>query len=265
MNEEFDNDHDSIVVDCEKHGRSVNHRRGDDEFSLPPHPGCQHCAKEQAAERRRREALEQHRDKMRETGLPGRFLGSHFSTYKQDEKWQKQAHDECIAFAKDFQAASRRGATLVLVGPTGTGKTHLIASILATVAWYFQGIPAYTTARRLALAVKATYNRESRNTEEYLVHQYAQSNLLAIDEIGAGSGTPTERLIVSDILAERYDAVRPTILATNCTPDELREVLGDRIIDRIRECAGAWVVLDGKSYRPEVAKRWQELAKGDAR
>jgi nucleoside-diphosphate-sugar epimerase len=43
--------------------------------------------------------------------------------------------------------------------------------------------------------------------------------------------------------------MRPTLLASNCTKDELKGFLGDRIVDRLRENGGKVLIFDWPSRR----------------
>ncbi len=74
-------------------------------------------------------------------------------------------------------------------------------------------------------------------------------DLLILDEVGVQFGSDTEKLILFDVLNERYERRRPTILMTNLTLEEVADFLGDRIIDRLREDGGEFIPFDWESHR----------------
>lgn len=75
--------------------------------------------------------------------------------------------------------------------------------------------------------------------------------LLVLDEIGIGKGSEHELGILYQVLGRRYDECLPTIMATNLTPVEFREWMGDRLADRLREnCRG--VLFNWESNRGRV-------------
>jgi DNA replication protein DnaC len=73
--------------------------------------------------------------------------------------------------------------------------------------------------------------------------------LLIIDEIGVQFGSPFETNLMFDILNERYEKLRPTLLLSNLTAPEIKAFLGERIYDRLREDGGQFVPFDWQSHR----------------
>ena len=58
---------------------------------------------------------------------------------------------------------------------------------------------------------------------------------------------------VFDVINERYENLRPTIILSNLTTEEIRAYLGDRVYDRLRENGGKAFVFDWDSYRGKAA------------
>ncbi len=54
---------------------------------------------------------------------------------------------------------------------------------------------------------------------------------------------------IFDVLDKRYGEQLPTVMVSNLTVDELVNLLGDRIIDRMREDGGALLQLNWQSNR----------------
>ena len=74
-------------------------------------------------------------------------------------------------------------------------------------------------------------------------------DLLIIDEIGVQFGSEFEKNLIFDILNERYENRRPTLLLSNLTVPEVRAFLGERIYDRLKEDGGRCVSFDWQSHR----------------
>jgi DNA replication protein DnaC len=62
-------------------------------------------------------------------------------------------------------------------------------------------------------------------------------------------GTEAEACQLTEVLDLRYRNVKPTLVITNCTKDELPRYLGDRGLDRLRESSGKAICFDWQSYR----------------
>jgi DNA replication protein DnaC len=67
--------------------------------------------------------------------------------------------------------------------------------------------------------------------------------------VGVQFGSDTEKLMLFDILNERYERRRPTILMSNLPRDEVSAYLGERVFDRLREDGGQFISFTWESYR----------------
>jgi DNA replication protein DnaC len=71
---------------------------------------------------------------------------------------------------------------------------------------------------------------------------------LAIDEIQVRGGKPFEDNLLTNLIDDRYSAMRPTLLMANLPHEELTETLGASIVDRVTE-NGAVIHCDWPSFR----------------
>ena len=83
--------------------------------------------------------------------------------------------------------------------------------------------------------IKATWNPNSSETDSKVYQHLKDIPLLVIDEIGVQFGSSTEKMIFTEVINERYNAIHPTVLIGNLTIQECTEALGERIMDRFRE------------------------------
>ena len=74
-------------------------------------------------------------------------------------------------------------------------------------------------------------------------------DLLVIDEVGAQFGSDTEKLFIFDIIDGRYQDMKPTILISNLDIAGIKDVIGERCVDRLREGGGSMIAFNWESSR----------------
>lgn len=123
-----------------------------------------------------------------------------------------------------------RGDGLLLVGPAGTGKTHLAAAL--TRACMEVGQPVmFRRAAELYQAIRESYDQSF--AEGTVLNEYAAVRLLVLDDLGAGALTDFERRYALEVLDKRLNALRPTVVTTNWPLKEIRERMDERIASRL--------------------------------
>ncbi len=232
-------------------------------------PACSqaHEAARVAEEAAKKAAIEARAldSRIRASGLQGRFLRATFATYQATTPAQRQVLATCRAFAEEFDPATTTGG-LWLIGPPGTGKSHLGAAVVSYLV--HRGLDAHIFAvheimrmarerigtkrpeSRLWDSVDGYYEPPSARTEtvEGLIERLAGASLLVLDEIGVSRGSDWETEQLFALVDARYKAELPTVLASNLTAAQLKTDLGHRVYDRLRE--GAQLVpMDWPSHR----------------
>lgn len=172
---------------------------------------------------------------------------------------------------------------LVLMGPPGTGKTHLMVGF-AYQCLIHHGISCtFQPFDKLLSELKEGYS--TGKSEMEIVAPLLVSEFLVIDDLGKGRNSAWELNILDLLITERYNSNKPIMVTSNYTEEEattfkerilsrekneedrfvadtLRKRVGERIYSRLREMCyfetlvgpdrrvmkfGASVTLDGSS------------------
>ena len=216
---------------------------------------CQQCLAERDAkdaerkrimqsdiERRRIESLFQR------AGIPQRFQKRTFGNYTATNEGQIKALRNAKAYSDSWKEVLEHGTCLIFSGQAGTGKTHLACAIANSLIG--QGVSSlFTTVSDAMRSIKRTYGSDSTMSEGQAIAAFVDPQLLILDEVGGSKGTDYEMQLMFDIINKRYENSRPTIIMTNLDPIALREHLGERITDRLREGGGKLIAFNWESYR----------------
>jgi DNA replication protein DnaC len=155
-----------------------------------------------------------------------------------------------------------RAENVVLLGPSGTGKTH-IAIALGYQATQRGWKVRFTSAADLALALE-TAQRQGR-LKEVMHRTVAAPKLLIIDEIGYLPFAREQANLFFQVVARRYEK-GPMILTSNLTFGSWDEafagdaVLTAAMLDRILHHATI-VQIAGESYRLKDKRRAGVMAR----
>ncbi|GLQ98342.1 ATP-binding protein [Dyella mobilis] len=247
-----------LPVQCKTHGaQTVQRIKSLDgvEFNFDRPAECPVCGAEQAAaknreeeERRQREILQGYIDWAR---LPLRYKGVSFGDYDTSLPEQKRVLEICQRYVTRVATNTYRG-WLVLSGVPGTGKTMLLCCIAVELAKQrFRS--HYTTQASMGREFRATYQRSAERSEPELFDHYSKVPLLLLDELGASSTEHTDRMVF-EVLDTRYANNLPVVIATNHPRGALKDVVGERLFDRLNEEA-AFLAFDWESGRKPAGLR----------
>lgn len=235
---------------CDTHGDYVSRNLFRKVWS-----GCPGCAAEQEAVRKREEAEREAvarfyawQRKLGQSGIPDRFQDRTLSSYVATTEGQRKALAFAKEYAEKFDEVSNTGRSAIFCGKPGTGKTHLAVGIGLSVMERNRMV-LFFTVQRMVRRVKDAWRRDSEESESDVIDLLTQPDLLILDEIGVQFGTEFERNLMFDVLNERYENRRPTLLLSNLTPSEVKVFLGERVYDRLREDGGQCVPFTWDSHR----------------
>lgn len=194
-------------------------------------------------ELRKEKIRQERRDKpepvLTEIGVGRRHVHCSFDTYQGKAK----VVDVCRAFLEN-------PADMVLTGAPGTGKTHLAAAILRELVRESK-IRGKETARfvpvpELLAEIRASY-RDDGPDERDILDKYSQLPYLVLDDLGAEKSTEWSITTLYLIIDRRYRDMRPTVVTTNLTLDQIAKTLSERISSRL--ASGKVIEIKGEDYR----------------
>lgn len=141
-----------------------------------------------------------------------------------------------------------RRENVLLVGPTGVGKSHL-AQALGHRACFAGYRVLYTTADRMFAQLRAA--RADRTFDKKLL-RYTQPDLLIIDDLGLRGLRDDEPLDLYEVVRQRYERAA-TIFTSNRALEEWQGLFHDPLLasaamDRLLHHAHV-IALEGHSYR----------------
>lgn len=247
------------AAECGKHGAyEAKEIPMPFEGMKPLRLGCPTCGAEYRENEERRKAAAEAMEQtnriaalFRRSGIPARFSDRTFASYVARTDAQHRALRTASRFAESVIESPQLGASLVMCGSPGTGKTHLACAIGRELANNMRSV-FFSTVLAAIRHVKETYRRDSERAESEAIRDLLEPDLLILDEIGVQVGSEHEKMILFEVINGRYQDCKSTVLISNLSQDELLAYLGDRIMDRFRE-AGGVIAFDWPSHRRRLA------------
>jgi len=177
-------------------------------------------------------------------------------------------HSEVVAWAegvaqghlsKAWTAAGRRarfqdrelsGPSLLLLGPTGVGKTFEAYGALRLLI-ETRGAPGSIMATTAA-DLYARLRPRDRVDPEAEFERFATASVLMLDDLGAAKMTDWTEEVTARLIDHRYNGVRATVITSNLTPANLESTFGERVVSRLTEMCTV-VALKGDDRRRSPA------------
>lgn len=134
----------------------------------------------------------------------------------------------------------KQGANLILLGPYGTGKTHLAAAITR------EAIVRHSTA---VFITAPTIHQMNFNTVKDV-------DLLTIDDISSETNDKETLKKLFLTINYRYEAEKGIVITSNLSLERFKKIFGSRIFDRLYERSVFVVIKDTSSYRKRKREQY---------
>jgi len=156
---------------------------------------------------------------MERARIPARYEHCDFESFSTDvgvtpQQTQslQQAKLSAQAFVRDYPGATEKG--LLLLGPSGVGKTHLAVAALKELIRRGHG-GLFCDYRELLKEIQASYNPASESTEMGVLEPNRTAEILVLDDLGASKPSAWVLDIIGLVLNSRYNERRVTLLTAN--------------------------------------------------
>jgi DNA replication protein DnaC len=163
----------------------------------------------------------------------------------------KTAYKAAYEYAEELPNKLLAGQGLLLFGPPGCGKSHLVAAAARRAIESGYSV-LFERAPKLLMRLRDVYSSQSSVSELEIIEALGRLDLLVIDDLGAEKKTEWSVQTIYTIIDERYSKRRATLITTNLSLEELEQKVGPRTMDRlVGSCR--FVENCAASYRQEQA------------
>lgn len=138
-------------------------------------------------------------------------------TSQQKHAVREACTDYVMRFDQPKTGHLAQGRSLLLLGNTNTGKTHVACAIVKAIIQ--KGLQAqYVAMSDMTRSITDTWGS---NTEGEVYQRYQSPDLLVIDDVKTIGINQTDSKIFCEIIDKRYNSMKPTVIISNNADKDL--------------------------------------------
>lgn len=191
---------------------------------------------QEAAEKRRTEQRKRDRELQRLLADRGeRYAHCRLANFEIQTEAQREIVQTLQDYGATIQDHIRAGQGIVLFGPSGTGKDHLLTAMMRLAITQAGQCVKWRNGPALWAELRDRMTTKDR-TENDLLKPLIRADILALSDPTAQGAplTDYERKTFYHIIDERYNRKRPVWMTVNVSSrQELEELLGVPVVDRL--------------------------------
>ena len=161
-----------------------------------------------------------------------------------------------IAAVAEWMTGSRLTTSLLLQGTPGSGKTSLMNALYSLYRFYYSS----STYRCTAKMINDNY-QSKLDKERSFYDEFKKADYLFLDDLGTEPDKFKDYGVdytpIPELLYERYEKQRITVISTNLPDSKLTARYGKRIMDRFAEMCQK-IIFIAPSYRESPAEDHEE-------
>ncbi len=208
---------------------------------------CNECIQEQnskanAAEKKRQADIQKTMwaARVKQANIQEKHVNCTLANYEIENAGQQAAVEFASDYIDNFAENRKLGRGAIFLGLPGTGKNHIACAIaLELMKKHFNAL--VTTHKRMNDTIKGTWNRKSVMTEQEAIKLFVEPDLLVLDEYSMAFNSDTDKILLFDVVNSRYERCKPTIVISNLKPQDFKNSMEPRVLDRLCDNGGALV------------------------
>lgn len=172
------------------------------------------------------------------------------------QNFDLEGRSQAVRAARRFIDRQDPHYLLTLVGPNGTGKSHLVEAIGRAMLERDRWVK-YVYVPDLLQKLRNTYDEDAKETFQWVFEHYGElPEVLLLDDLGAEEQhTPWVLGNLTRLVDFRYRNRKLTVIGTNLGAEEMGQQLSPRIADRIYDSGtktAKAVRMEGQSWRTGI-------------
>jgi DNA replication protein DnaC len=254
-------DFKALVPNCQ-HGGKVGFcdvcakEREDRKASQSERDNIYDAKQERDREERQKEDYE-HPEQRMKFFIPRKFLDRSLDNFSGAEPIKQLCREYANGFIRKLLCVGGRPlgdeglvqypGSILFVGKTGCGKTHLAVAIVRELVKRGVIVDAkFITAPELLLEIRATFGKQKKqsdpfdggrdpDTEGEVIDRYSKCELLILDDLGSEKVSDFTIQSLYLVIDRRNRELKPTIVTTNLSLEEIETQIDARMASRLAD------------------------------